>query len=102
MTTVVKRQSAITVPAAVQRRAGFKTGDVLEFKASGGVITIRPKIPSAADEYTQQQRGIIDAELDKAEKGPVHGPFDGADDMIAHIKRELRKRASLKKRNRSR
>ena len=102
MTTVVKNRTGLTVPAAVQRRAGFKAGDVVEFKASGGVITILPKLPSADDEYTPEQRSIIDAQLDEAERGPFHGPFNTADEMVSHIKRELKKRATLKKSKRSR
>lgn len=90
------------VPPSVQRRARIKAGDRLEFKVSGGVITIMPKLPSADDEYTPQQRRSIDAQLDKAEKGPFFGPFNTADEMIAHMKRELKKRAALKRSKRSR
>ena len=100
--TVKNKTSIITVPRTVQRRAGFKAGDVLEFKASGGVITIVPKLPTADDEYTPEQRRIIDARLDEAEKGPFYGPFNTADEMIAHMKGQLKKRAALKKINRSR
>jgi hypothetical protein len=55
------------------------------------VITILPKLPNADDEYTAEQRRAIDAELREAEKTPVHGPFDSADEMIAHLKGELKK-----------
>ena len=99
MTTVVKTKIGLTVPTAVQRKAGFKTGDVVEFRASGGVITIVPKLPSAQDEYTPQQRQAIDAQLDEALKGPFYGPFNSADEMIAHVKGELKKRAAAKKSN---
>src|SRR5258708_7592722 len=57
----------------------------MEFRADGGAITITVKPPTAADEYTPEQRRIIDAQLDEAEKGPFHGPFDSADEMITHI-----------------
>jgi hypothetical protein len=63
----------------------------VEFKASGGVVTIR-KLPSADAEYTPAQRRIIDAQLDKAEKGPFYGPFKTVDDMIAHLKAEVKRR----------
>ena len=101
MTTVVKNKTGLTVPPAVQRRAGFKVGDVVEFKASGGVITILPKLPNADNEYTPEQRRIIDAQLDEAERGPFHGPFNTAEEMIADIKGRLKKRASSKKSKRS-
>ena len=36
MTSIVK--TSIVVPAAIQRRAGIKAGDRLEFKVAGGMI----------------------------------------------------------------
>jgi hypothetical protein len=65
------------------------------------VITIIPKLPHADAEYTPEQRRVIDAQLDEAEKGPFHGPFSTADEMIAHMKSRLRKRAAVKKSKRS-
>jgi hypothetical protein len=62
---------------------------------------IVPKPPTADDEYTPDQRRSIDAQLDEAEKGAFHGPFDTAGEMIAHIEGELKKRAALKKPKRS-
>jgi bifunctional DNA-binding transcriptional regulator/antitoxin component of YhaV-PrlF toxin-antitoxin module len=101
MTTVVKEKTGLTIPADVQHQAGFKAGDVVEFRVSGGVITILPKLPNADDEYTPEQRRSIDAQLDEAEKGPFHGPFNTADEMIADIKGRLKKRAAAKKSKRS-
>src|SRR5205823_4734800 len=101
MTVTVKNKIGLTVPPAVQRQAGFKTGDVVEFKVSGGVISIVPKLPGADAEYTPEQRRIIDAQLDEAEKGPFHGPFNTAGEMITHMKSQLRKRAPVKKTKRS-
>ena len=100
MTTTVKNKIGLTVPPAVQHQAGFKPGDVVEFKVSGGVITILPKLPTA-DEYTPEQRRSIDAQLDEAEKGPFHGPFNSAEEMIVHMKSQLKKRTALKKAKRS-
>ena len=97
MTTIVKKKSPIVVPESLRRRAGIKPGDRLEFKVSGGIINIIPKLPSADHEYTPAQRRIIDAQLAEARKGPYHGPFNTADEMIAHIKGELKKRAAAKK-----
>jgi bifunctional DNA-binding transcriptional regulator/antitoxin component of YhaV-PrlF toxin-antitoxin module len=101
MTATVKNKVGLTVPPAVQHRAGFKSGDVVEFKVSGGIITILPKLPTA-DEYTPEQRRRIDAQLDQAEKGPFYGPFNTAEEMIAHMKGQLKKRATLKKAKRLR
>jgi bifunctional DNA-binding transcriptional regulator/antitoxin component of YhaV-PrlF toxin-antitoxin module len=40
------------VPPSVQSQAGIRSGDRLEFKVVGGVITIVPKLPAADGEYT--------------------------------------------------
>ena len=57
MTVAVKNNNnaPLVVPPAVRRKAGFKSGEELEFKASGGVITIVPKLPNADNEYTPEQ-----------------------------------------------
>jgi bifunctional DNA-binding transcriptional regulator/antitoxin component of YhaV-PrlF toxin-antitoxin module len=102
MTATVKNRIGLTVPPSVQHQAGFKTGDLVEFKVSGGVITIIPKLPSADDEYTPEQRRSIDAQLDEAEKGPFHGPFNTAEEMIADMKSQVKGRAALRKAKRSR
>jgi bifunctional DNA-binding transcriptional regulator/antitoxin component of YhaV-PrlF toxin-antitoxin module len=48
MTVAVKDndKTPLVVPSAVRRKPGFKSGQELEFKASGGVITIVPKLPN--------------------------------------------------------
>lgn len=97
MTVTVTNKSTLTVPAEVQRQAGIKAGDRLKFKVSGGLITIIPKLPSAKDEYTPEQRRIIDAQLDEAGKGPFHGPFASAKKAGAYIERLAKERSASKK-----
>jgi len=97
MNVTVKSKTGLIVPPAVQHKAGLKTGDMVQFKLPGKTITIVPKLPNAGLEYTAEQRQLIDAQLDEAKKGPFHGPFDTADEMIAHINGELKKRASRKR-----
>lgn len=81
MTVAVKNdnKTPLVVPTSVRRKARFKSGQELEFKASSGVITIMPKLSIADDEYTPGQRRAIDARLAKADEdikaGRVHGPF---------------------------
>ena len=43
MTVTIKEKSQILVPPSLQRQAGFKLGDQLQFRASRGIITIVPK-----------------------------------------------------------
>ena len=97
MAVTVKRNTPLAVPARIQRRAGFKPGHRVEFKVSGGIINIIPELPAADDEYTPAQRRVIDAQLKEARKGPYLGPFDTAEEMIAHMKRELSKRSAAKR-----
>jgi bifunctional DNA-binding transcriptional regulator/antitoxin component of YhaV-PrlF toxin-antitoxin module len=86
MAAVVSSKSELVVPRSVRRRAGLKIGQKVEFKVSGGVINIVPKLPTADDEYTPAQRRVIDARLRKARKGPYYGPFDSVDEMLASMK----------------
>ncbi|MBK5294806.1 MAG: AbrB/MazE/SpoVT family DNA-binding domain-containing protein [Acidobacteriia bacterium] len=89
MTTVFKDKELV-VPPSIRRQAGIKQGDRLEFKVSGGVITILPKLPNADDEYTPELRKIIDAQLAESEEdikqGRVYGPFE----TLAELERSLR------------
>ena len=106
MTVVVTSKSELIVPRSVRRRAGIKTGDRVEFKVSGGGINIVPKLPSADDEYTPAQRRVIDARLklslDGVKKGHTAGPFNTAAEMVASLKRDLRKMSHAKPKSRAR
>jgi antitoxin component of MazEF toxin-antitoxin module len=42
MTVTLKEKQPLVVPPSVQRQAGIKPGDRLEFKISAGTITITP------------------------------------------------------------
>ena len=76
------------MPESVKRRAGIKAGDLVEFKVSVGIISIIAKPRKIIDdEYTPEQRRIIDARLALASKGPFYGPFDTIEDL----ERSLRK-----------
>ena len=89
MTVTVTNKTGLVVPPSVRRQAGIKAGDRVEFKVSGGVIAIFPKVPTAADEYTAEQRRRIDARLYEAEKGPFYGPFT-AKEATAFLKETLK------------
>lgn len=48
MTVLVKKRPTLSVPEAIQREAGIKPGDVVEFKVVRGTITIyTTKLPPA-------------------------------------------------------
>lgn len=97
MTVIVNNKKELVVPHSVRRQAGLKSGDRLEFRVSGGIINIIPKLPSADDDYTPAQRKAIDARLAEARKGPYHGPFDSADEAIRFLRKEIRSRKIKRK-----
>ena len=39
------------------------------------------KFPTADDEYTPEQRRVIDAEIAEGEKGPYYGPFKNGKEL---------------------
>jgi AbrB family looped-hinge helix DNA binding protein len=92
MTVTVNAKTDLVVPRSVRRRAGIKAGDKLEFKVTGGVIHIVPRLPSADDEYTPRQRRAIDRALavglDDIKKGRLHGPFETHEEMIEFLHRQ--------------
>ena len=100
MTVAVKNKPPLVVPETALRRAGFKRGQELEVKASGGVITIVSKVPSADREYTPEQRRLIDARLAEGladiKAGRVHGPFT-AKQAAAFVESMAADRAAQKK-----
>ena len=44
MTVTLKPKTEITVPKSIRQKAGIKPGDKFEFKVSGRVINIIPKL----------------------------------------------------------
>jgi hypothetical protein len=54
------------------------------------VRTDHHQLPTADDEYTVEQRRIIDARLREAEKGPFYGPFKSGAEIAAFLKARAR------------
>jgi hypothetical protein len=61
------------------RYPGFKSGQELAIKASGGIITIVPKLPDVDEEYTL------------AERRALAGPFATAEEFVADLHRKKAK-----------
>jgi AbrB family looped-hinge helix DNA binding protein len=112
-TAKIQHKGQVTIPTSVRRQAGLSKGDLVNFAFLRGKIVITPRLvidraqfPNADDEYTPAQRRIIDARLDESEEdlknGRGYGPFSAAEEMIAHMKGQLKQRAAAKKTRRSR
>ena len=103
MTVTVKSKTPLVVPPSVRRQAGLKIGQQIEFKVADGVISIRPKLPAADDEYTPEQRRIVDAQLAAGladvKAGRVRGPFSTHGEFIDSLHKEAKK-LNRKKSNR--
>ena len=95
MTVAVKNGKSIVVSPAALRQAGFKNGQELEVKVSGGAITILPKLPIADDEYTPAERRAIDRSIASSEKdyqeGRSYGPFRTHEELISSLHAEAAK-----------
>lgn len=112
-TVKIQHKGQVTIPTRLRNQAGLSKGDLVEFSFQQGKIVITPKViidrsqfPTADDEYTPAQRRNIDARLARSEKelkqGRSFGPFDTADEMIASMKAQLKKRGAAKKSKRTR
>jgi bifunctional DNA-binding transcriptional regulator/antitoxin component of YhaV-PrlF toxin-antitoxin module len=105
MTVTVKSKMPLVVPMAVRRKAGLKSGQEIEFKVSGGVINIVPKLPPADDEYTPEQRRVIDARLAEGladiKAGRTFGPFETHEEMIEFLHGQVKKAGSKPKRRKT-
>lgn len=99
MTFTVKTKAG-TLPDEVRQKAGFKIGDLLEFKVAGGVVTVLPKLPRADDEYTPEQRARIDAQLAEGladiKAGRVSQAFESHEEFIADLHKAAKKNGTKK------
>ena len=114
MTTLVKiqRKGTVTLPRNVRTAIGVAEGDLVEASVQRGKIVLTPKpaldiskFPTADDEYTPEQRRVLDARLAEGladmKAGRTFGPFNSADEMITHMKKRLKKRATDRKAKRA-
>ena len=114
MTTLVKihRKGQVTLPSRLRSAIGVAEGDLVEASVRRGKIVLTPKLafdrskfPTADDDYTAEQRRVIDARLAEGladiRAGRTFGPFNSADEMIAHMKKRLKKRITARKAKRA-
>ena len=89
MTVTLKTKTEITVPKSIRQKAGFKPGDKFEFKVSGRVITIVPKV-QPGDEYSLEAVTQI---IEDARKNPMSPRKLAAEDarLMAYGARQAKK-----------
>jgi AbrB family looped-hinge helix DNA binding protein len=92
----MQRKDQLTLPSQIRSQLGLTEGDFVDVKIQSSHIVVTPqvvidrsKFPSVADEYTPEQRRIIDARLDEvdndATRGQLYGPFDTHKKFIASL-----------------
>lgn len=99
----ILKKGQLTLPIQVRNRLGLAEGDFVNVKVRAAKIVLTPQViidrsefPNADDEYTAEQRSIIDARLNEAEKGPYYGPFKNASEAARFLKKSLKVRRSSK------
>ena len=101
-TAKIQHKGQVTIPTSVRRQAGLSEGDFVNFAFQRGKIVITPKqvvdhsqFPNADDEYTPEQRRIIDARLDRAaaevRKGHVSPAFETIEEFATSLKADAKK-----------
>jgi bifunctional DNA-binding transcriptional regulator/antitoxin component of YhaV-PrlF toxin-antitoxin module len=85
MTTVVKPRTGLIVPSALQRQAGIKTGDRLEFKVSPRTIVIT----AVAEQAYKPTKAELTA-IRKGEAAIARGDYVSLADFL-HVDRPRRK-----------
>lgn len=87
MTVVVKNKEPLVVPPAARRMAGFKSGQELEVKASGGVITIVRKLsPDEQEDEREIRDPKIRAAIRKGHEEFLAGKTRPAGELLAELK----------------
>ena len=84
------KKGQVTLPIGLRKRVRIGEGDLLDARIERGRITRTPK--SLVD------RQIAESEEDYR-KGRFYGPFKTAEEMIASLQRELKKRPKRKRRS---
>ncbi|HLF88685.1 MAG TPA: hypothetical protein VI451_07075 [Anaerolineales bacterium] len=86
MTTTVKSEAELVVPASVQRQAGIKQGDRVKFKVSHRTITITA-VPSPTYKPTKAELAAIR----KGEAEIARGEFVTLRELLQDMDRRRRK-----------
>jgi AbrB family looped-hinge helix DNA binding protein len=83
----VKNKYQVVIPLRVRNEVGINVGDILDAKVERGRIVFTPK--SLID------RGVAES-LQDYKKGRSYGPFDSAEEMLASLRRNVKKLRATK------
>jgi bifunctional DNA-binding transcriptional regulator/antitoxin component of YhaV-PrlF toxin-antitoxin module len=101
MTVTVKNKTRtpLVVPPSVRRLAGHKNGEDLEFRVSGGVITIAPKLsPDELQDAEEIRDPRIRAVIRKGHEEFLAGKTRPAEALLDELQRAKAKAATRSRR----
>lgn len=84
-----KRQ--ITIPSALSKELGIKSGDHVEVAREGDRLVVKPVLVIDKSEawFYSKQWQAKERQVDKSiAKGETEGPFDNAKEAIAHLRKK--------------
>ena len=88
--TKITRNYQVTIPPAARRALNLKVGDFVEATPRRDGVLLRPARVVTDDTFEQELRRRLDEGLADLEAGRTSGPFETADDLIAHLHRIAR------------
>lgn len=98
MTVVVKNKPGLQVPEATLKQAGIRPGDLVEFSASKGTVTIRPA--AGFSTYTPTTTEL--AAIRKGRAAISRGEFVTLEQLLHDLDRPRRKTSPKRARKSSR
>lgn len=92
MTVTAKDKIPLVVPHSVRRRAGIKNGDRLQFRVSGGVITIVPKLaPDELEDYMELRDPAVQRQIRASNADIRAGRTQPAAELLAELRKGIDK-----------
>jgi AbrB family looped-hinge helix DNA binding protein len=92
-TTRLTRNYQVSIPKAVRDELNLDLGVFFEVRAERGRVVLQPKVlrDMHPDDLERAHEAYDEAQAD-AEAGRLSGPFDTADELVAHLHRVARRR----------
>jgi AbrB family looped-hinge helix DNA binding protein len=85
--TKITRNYQVTIPPAARRALKLKVGDFVEATPQRNGVLLRPAKIVTEDSFEQELRRRLQEGLADVKAGRTSGPFETAEDLIAHLHR---------------
>ena len=85
--TKITRNYQVTIPPAARRALKLKVGDFIEATPQRNGVLLRPAKVVTDEGFEQEVRRRLREGLADLKAGRTSGPFENADDVVAHLHR---------------